>query len=68
MFGSKEGKVERLEEEMELLQQEALSPAQLADRLGVPRSTVLRDLPMLEERGFLLQEDETGKISISKWW
>ncbi len=68
MFGSKEGKAERLEEEVELLQREALSPAQLADRLGVPRSTILRDLPLLEEHGFLLQEDETGKISISKWW
>jgi DNA-binding IclR family transcriptional regulator len=68
MFGSKEGKAERLEEEMELLQQQALSPAQLADRLGVPRSTVLRDLPMLEELGFLLQEDQDGKLILSKWW
>jgi DeoR/GlpR family transcriptional regulator of sugar metabolism len=69
MFGSKEGKVERLERIIELLENyEELSPAQLADHLGVPRSTVLRDLPILEERGIILQEDHDGKVSISRWW
>jgi DeoR/GlpR family transcriptional regulator of sugar metabolism len=69
MFGSKEGKVERLERIIELLENhEKLSPAQLADHLGVPRSTVLRDLPTLEERGIILQEDPDGKVSISRWW
>lgn len=68
MFGSKQSKVERLDEEIQLLEEEELSPAQLADRLGVPRSTVLRDLPALEERGFLLQEDESGRLTLSRWW
>lgn len=64
MFGNKQGKAERLEQEIELLEEEALSAAQIADRLGVPRSTVMRDLPVLEDRGVLLQEDEDGKLSI----
>jgi DNA-binding IclR family transcriptional regulator len=68
MFGSKEGKAERLEQEVELLQSEALRPAQIAERLGVPRSTVMRDLPELEDRGVLLQEDEDGTLSIFAWW
>ncbi len=68
MFGSKKGKEDRLDDEIELLEDAELSPAQLAERLGVPRSTVLRDLPALEERGFLLQEDEDGKLRLSRWW
>ena len=64
MFGSKDGKIERLEQEVELLEAEALRPAQLAERLGVPRSTVMRDLPDLEDRGVLLQEDDDGRLSI----
>ena len=64
MFGSKQGKMDRLDKEVELLEEEALLPAQIAERLGVPRSTVLRDLPILEERGFLLQEDAEGRLSI----
>ena len=68
MFGSKEGKVDRLEQEVELLEEEALLPAQIAERLGVPRSTVMRDLPELEERGVLLQEDEDGRLSLFGRW
>jgi DNA-binding IclR family transcriptional regulator len=64
MFGSKDGKVDRLEQEVELLEAEALRPAQIAERLGVPRSTVMRDLPALEDRGVLLQEDDDGSLSI----
>jgi len=64
MFGSKQGKEERLEQEVALLEQEALSPAQIAERLNIPRSTVTRDLPVLEDRGVLLQEAEDGKLSI----
>lgn len=64
MFGSKQGKEDRLEQEIALLEQESLLPAQIAERLGVPRSTVMRDLPELEERGVLLQEAEDGKLSI----
>ena len=63
MFGSKQGKEERLEQEVALLEQEALSPAQIAERLNVPRSTVTRDLPVLEDRGVFLQEaEERGGI------
>jgi DNA-binding IclR family transcriptional regulator len=68
MFGSKEGKADRLEHEIQLLEDEALLPAQLAELLGVPRSTVMRDLPELEERGVLLQEDENGRLSLVDWW
>ncbi|HEU5100801.1 MAG TPA: HTH domain-containing protein [Roseiflexaceae bacterium] len=68
MFGSKDGKVDRLEQEVELLKEEALRPAQIAERLGVPRSTVMRDLPAIEDRGILLQEDEDGRLSIGDWW
>ena len=64
MFGSKQDKLERLERMTELLEQQPLSPAQLADRLNVPRSTVMRDLPVLEDRGILLEEAEDGKLSI----
>jgi len=67
MFGSKQGKEERLEQEVELLEEEALLPAQIAEHLGVPRSTVMRDLPQLEDRGVLLQEDEDGRLSIFGW-
>ena len=41
-----------------------IRPSQLARRLGVHRSTVLRDLPALEERGTLLVEDERGLLSL----
>jgi DeoR/GlpR family transcriptional regulator of sugar metabolism len=64
MFGSKQSKEERLEQEVELLEKESLSPAQIAERLNVPRSTVTRDLPVLEDRGVFLQEAADGKLSI----
>jgi predicted DNA-binding transcriptional regulator YafY len=68
MFGSKQGKQERLAQYQELLNAEALTPAQIAARLGVPRSTVLRDLPELEDQGVKLDEDE-GKLRIfRRWW
>ena len=37
-------------------------PAELARILGVPRSTVLRRLPSLEEAGYLLYEDKSGGL------
>jgi DNA-binding IclR family transcriptional regulator len=36
----------------------------LARMLGVPRSTVMRDLPALEDRGTLLSEDRRGRLSL----
>jgi predicted DNA-binding transcriptional regulator YafY len=69
MFGSKQGKQERLAQYQELLNDEALTPAELAAKLGVPRSTVLRDLPELEDQGVKLAEEESGKLRLfRKWW
>lgn len=69
MFGSQQGKQVRLGRYEELLSAEALTPAQLAARLGVPRSTVLRDLPKLDEQGVKLQEDERGRLQLFRpWW
>jgi predicted ArsR family transcriptional regulator len=69
MFGSKQGKQERLAQYQELLSSEALTPAQLAAKLGVPRVTVLRDLPDLEEQGVQLEEEESGKLRLfRRWW
>ncbi len=65
MFGNKEEKTRRLLEEQALLEQHGeLSPAELAQMLQVPRSTVLRDLPVLDEQGVFLQENERGLLSL----
>jgi DNA-binding IclR family transcriptional regulator len=37
-------------------------PGWIARLLGVPRSQVTRSLPALEERGFLLSEDQHGRL------
>lgn len=37
-------------------------PAQLAEKLGLSRSTVLRRLPSMEEAGYLYSEDERGGL------
>lgn len=65
MFGSKQGKQERLAKIVEVLRQypDGLSQAALAQHLHVPRSTIARDLPLLEERGVFLQEHD-GKLSL----
>jgi DNA-binding Lrp family transcriptional regulator len=69
MFGSKRGKQERLEQYEQVLHDAALTPAQIAAKLGVPRSTVLRDLPELEERGVKLEEAADGKLRLfRRWW
>ncbi len=39
-------------------------PGFLAQQLGLDRSTVMRDLPALEERGLLLAEDDRGRLSL----
>jgi len=47
----------------ELIQQyPGIRPAELARLLGVSRSTVLRRLPSLEEAGYLLYEDKSGRL------
>ncbi len=69
MFGSKQGKQERLEQYSELLGEADLSQAELARRLGVPRSTVMRDLADLHDQGILIEEDNEGKVRLSRrWW
>jgi RNA-directed DNA polymerase len=69
MFGSKQDKQARLAQYQELLSAEALTPAQIAVRLGVPRSTVLRDLPHLEDQGVQLEEEECGRLRLfRRWW
>lgn len=64
MFGNKTDKAKRMEHTATLLEQQELSPAKLAQKLGVPRSTVLRDLTALEDREIYLQEDERGRLSL----
>ena len=62
----------RKPDERRLQRYEALVPehpgsiraSRLARALGVSRSTVLRDLPALEERGTLLVEDNRGLLSL----
>lgn len=69
MFGSKQGKQERLAQYQELLSKEELSQAQIAQRLGVPRVTVMRDLADLHDSGVLVEEDESGKLRLfRRWW
>jgi DeoR/GlpR family transcriptional regulator of sugar metabolism len=64
MFGSKQGKEERLEQEVEILIAEGeMSVAELAERVGVPPKTVYSDLVALDNSGVRLQEYK-GKISV----
>lgn len=69
MFGSKKGKQQRLERMVHLLQGRpaGVSPSEIAQQLGVPRSTVHRDLVALEKRGVLLAEDPRGRVSLFEW-
>lgn len=69
MFGDKKSKQDRLERYEDLLGEGELSQAELARRLGVPRSTVMRDLVDLEERGVQLEETEDGRLRLfRRWW
>lgn len=45
-----------------LQQQPGLSLRALARQLGVSASTILRRLPSMDEAGFLLYEDDEGKL------
>ena len=65
MFGNKQARQARLEQMAEAIEQQpGISQSELARQLGVPRSTVKRDLPTLEQAGVLLAEDERGLLSL----
>jgi DeoR/GlpR family transcriptional regulator of sugar metabolism len=57
---------ERLDRYEELVPRypDTVRPSQLARMLQIARSTVQRDLPVLEEQGTLLIEDEAGLLSL----
>ena len=66
MYGSKDEKQQRLEKIADLVAQrpEGLTQADLAKAVNVQRSTILRDLAVLEELGVLLAEDESGRLTL----
>ena len=43
-------------------QEPGIRPAQVAQKLSIPRSSVLRALPALDEAGLLLSEDRRGRL------
>ena len=43
-------------------QNPGIRPAELARRLGLSRSTVMRRLPAMEDAGYLYSEDERGGL------
>jgi DNA-binding IclR family transcriptional regulator len=43
-------------------QQPGIRPAEVADELGVSRSTITRRLPTMEEAGYLYSEDDRGGL------
>jgi DeoR/GlpR family transcriptional regulator of sugar metabolism len=65
MFGNKREKQERLQRIGTVLKQEnsGISQSELAQLLGVARSTILKDLAILQEKaGILAAEDENGRL------
>jgi predicted ArsR family transcriptional regulator len=57
---SKEGQREAMDQIIR--ENPGISPAEIAHRLGVSRSAVLRQLPSLEEAGYLYSEDGRGGL------
>jgi DeoR/GlpR family transcriptional regulator of sugar metabolism len=63
MFGNKAEKRERLTRVVDLvIENPGITQAELARRLQVNRSTVLRDLIKLSELGVRLAQDERGGL------
>jgi len=51
----------RLQAIWEVVEREpGIKPGRLAQRLGIPRSSIMRALPALEENGYLISEDQKG--------
>ncbi len=54
---------ERVQQINDYVQQHpGVRPAEIARQLDVPRSSVTRALPALEEQGYLLSEDHRGRL------
>lgn len=64
MFGKKDDKIERLLQIGRIIRDErGITQADLARRLKVSRSTINKDLSIIQERtGILLAEDENGRL------
>ncbi len=55
MFGNKKAKRQRLQQLTEIVQDGKWhSQSSLADKVGVTRATIFKDLPYLEDEGVLL--------------
>ncbi len=66
MFGNKQGKRDRLEQIVQLLEEnpDGLTQSEIARRLRVDRSTIHRDLTTLARRGVLLAENERARVTL----
>jgi Mn-dependent DtxR family transcriptional regulator len=54
---------ERLQQINDFVQQHpGIRPAEIARELDLPRSSVTRTLPALEDEGYLLSEDRHGRL------
>lgn len=60
-FWSK-NQAEFVEMDRVIQQQPGIRPAEIAEQLGMARSTIARRLPSLEEAGFLYSEDNRGGL------
>lgn len=70
MFGNKKDKNDRLHQLVAIVKSHrpsSISQAELARRLGVARSTVLKDLGILEQQSLYLVEDSDGNLSYPDW-
>ena len=56
----KEPELERTDEVIR--QRPGIRPAEIADELGVSRSTITRRLPSMEEAGYFYSEDDQGGL------
>lgn len=55
--------IRRLEAIWDVVKREpGIKPGRIAQRLGIPRSSITRALPALEENGYLISEDQKGRL------
>lgn len=65
MFGNKDKKKERLAQIPEMVKtHQPVRRSMLARLLGVRRSTITKDINMLERKGVRLAEDHKGRLSL----